>query len=138
MIQNPNIPVRVALIAALSSATGLPVWHKKVPKNVKPIPTSYILLQSQSKQRTAISKNCWEWDSTINIDITYINQQGFSNTVPIDNAEEQAINVIEDLEIPGWFVKNIHLIGSSDLDDETDTQTVERRILIYNFWLWPM
>lgn len=146
MVKNPNVPVRQALIAALSAATSLPVWHKKVPKDTTPVPTKYILLQSQTKQPTERSKQCYEWQASINIDITFINPAGFSNTVPVDTAEEQVINTIEPVEndyltglqIPGWYVKDIKMINSIDLDAETSTQSIERRIVSYLIWLWPI
>lgn len=146
MVKNPNVPVRQALIPALSAATGLPVWHKKVPKDVTPVPTKYILLQSQTKQPTERSKECYEWQASINIDITFINPAGFSNTVPVDSAEEQVINAVEQVEndpltgiqIPDWYVKDIKMINSIDLDAETTTQSIERRIITYVFWIWPI
>lgn len=148
MSQNPNIPVRTALISAIKTATGLDVWHKKVPKDITPLPAKYILLQNQSKLQTEISKDCWEWQSTISIDITYINPAGFSNTVQLDNTENQIMNVLipdnfidfdaPRLDIPNWFVKDIKILDSTDLDAETSTQSIERRILTIIIWLWPM
>lgn len=138
MIKNPNKPIRIALVSLLSGATGLLVKTKKIPKNTT-IPPKYILLINQSKRRTATAKDCFEWDCTISIDITYNNPQGYSNTDQIDDTEELVLNAVKDnFVLPGWQVMDILLIDSTDLDDETDTQSVERRILTYSFWTWPM
>lgn len=134
MIYNPNKPIRAAIISAI---TGIPVWHKKVPKNVSR-PTRYILLTSQAKRTIELSKCGWEWSASINIDIIQINSQGYSNAAPIDDIEQQVINAVQGLTVAGWDLKGIELVDSNDLDLETDDESIERRVLTYNFWIWPV
>ena len=135
MSLNPNISIRVALISLLSGL-NIPAWNKRIPKNVV-APKVYALLTSQTKQPTETSKDGYEWMASINVDLYKINDFGYVNTVPIDNMEQDIVNGIEALVIPGWDVKNITLLNIQDLDDDTATQTIERRVITYSFWLWP-
>lgn len=136
-MDSPNEPLRKAYIQAIATAlAGIPVWAKKIPKNVTPVPSLYILIISQEKQRTAIGKDCWEWLCQITLDITYVNPQGYSDTVKIDDVEAAVITAVEaGINVEGFMVKSVDLVNSSDLDTETPTQSIERRILIYEHWL---
>jgi hypothetical protein len=135
MSQNPNIPIRTALISLLS-ALNVSAWNKRIPKNVA-APSKYALLTSQTKQPTETSKCGYEWMASINVDLYKINPYGYVDTTAIDNLEQDVINGIEDLIIPGWDLKNITLLNIQDLDADTTTQTIERRVVSYQFWLWP-
>lgn len=137
-INNPNTAIRTAIVSSLGMATGLIVNKDRVPLNTIPIPTKYILLQSQAKQPTERTKDCYEWLASINIDIYIINTLGYVDGIPIDNYEEQVINAMESLNIPNWNLKRVLLIQSNDLPVDTVTTSVERRVLQYNLWLWQI
>lgn len=137
-IQNPNTAIRTALVSALGTATGLIVKKDRIPLNTTPIPTKYIILQSQAKQPTERTKDCYEWLASINIDIYIINTLGYVGGIPIDNYEEQVINAMESLDIPNWNLKRVLLIQSNDLPVDTLTSSIERRVLQYNLWLWQI
>lgn len=134
--KSPDTPLRVAYINAIKAVNPtLPVWAKKVPKGVT-VPNLYVLISSQSKNATERSKDCWEWLCTINIDIFYKNLQGYSDTVKVDNAEAQVIIAIENgINVQGFSVKSINLLDSNDLDIETPTESIERRVLTYEHWI---
>lgn len=136
MSVNPNVPIRTALISLLTGLS-IPAWNKRIPKNVA-TPLMYALLTSQTKQPTEISKCGYEWMASVNVDLYRINPYGYVNTVPIDDLEQNVVNFIEELTIPGWNVKNINLLNIQDLDADTTTNTIERRVVSYQFWLWPV
>lgn len=128
--------MRGAYVTALAVATGVPVWSKKVPKDVDPIPLKYILITSQTKNRTEVDKDGFEWLCTITVDIYNVNEAGYSSIVNLDDIEENVINTIEEeIQIPGFITKSTVLFDSRDLETETASQSIERRILTYQHWL---
>lgn len=133
---NPEKYVRAAYIAAIATQTAVPVWAKKVPKNTSPVPSRYILISSQTKERTEVSKSCWEWLCSITVDIVFQGPAGYSDTEQIDDVEEAVLTAIEaGITAQGFIVKSVDLVQTSDLDAETPTQSIERRIVIYQHWL---
>lgn len=135
MLISPDKFIRKAYKTAFAPV-NLPVYGKIVPVNVKPIPQKYIILGTQTKQRTAISKNGWEWLTQITVDIVFQGAKGFSETDKLDDIEGQIIDIIENgITIDGFYLKSTNLISSQPLDVETDTQSIERRILIYEHWV---
>lgn len=137
-IKNPDLPIRTALVSALSSATGLMTKFQKIPKDTNPIPKKYIIIDSQSKQPFERTKECFDWESHININIYVISPLGYVDGVAIDTYEEQVINAVESLIIPGWLVKRILFIDSNDLPVDTATATVERVVIQYQILLWQL
>lgn len=131
---NPNTSIRTALIAALNGIA--PVYVKKVPKSGT-IPDQYILINSQTKDPTERSKCGFEWLCTVNIEMINLNTSGYANPIRNDAVEGQIIAIIEaGLEFDGFYNKEWLFINSIDLDTETQTQSIERRVLTYQFWVW--
>jgi len=136
---NPNKYIRQAYIQALSVATGLNVWHKKVPKTVNPIPKQYLLLDSQTKNETVKAKlDYFEWLATLDLQIYNYNPKGFTDTEKVDNIEEIVIETIRvnGISIPNFSNKNVDILDSIDLDLETDTNSIDRRIIKFEHWLY--
>lgn len=134
MLISPDKYIRKAYIEALANA-GVPVYAKKVPID-KNIPQKYILLSTQSKQRTAVSKNGWEWNTQITIDIVFKGVKGVSQGDKVDDVEGLVIDAIENgISVDNFAVKSTDLLNSQPLDTETATESIERRILIYEHWL---
>lgn len=133
-MKNPNENIRIAHIDAFAPI-GIPVWAKKVPKD-ETIPPLYILINSQSKNLTAVDKDGFEWLCTITFDITSLREPGYSKPVLLDDVEQQMITIIEtEILIPDFINKEHALIDSRDLDSETESQSIERRILTYQYWV---
>lgn len=142
---NPDKYLRSAYITALQSATGLKVWHKKVPKNTTPVPTKYIILDSQTKNETARSKPSglgnsqtqFEWLCTLDVNIYNINAVGYSNAAVVDDIEEQVLSVAKGgvVVVPGFSVKDTSILESMDLSAETSTQSVDRKLVKFEHWL---
>lgn len=133
---NPNKYIRAGVIPMLKTATGLTgVWHKKVPKTVIPTPDKYILVTSQTKNRFAVAKDCYEWLCTLNIDIHNINPQGFTETSAVDDIEENVLNAMTGVTVAGFTVKLVALSNSIDLDVESNEYSIDRRVLTYELWL---
>ncbi len=132
---NPEKYVRIAYLQAIATQTAVPVWTKKVPKDVT-VPKKYILITSQEKQRTEVGKDCWEWLCQITIDVVFQGTLGYSDTDQVDDIEEKIITAIEaGIDVPGFMVKSIDLVDTVNLDSDTENQSIERRVIIYQHWL---
>ena len=141
-ILNPDKNIRIAYIQALQAATGLKVWHRKVPKNISPIPPKYIILDTQSKNETVVSKNneeretYFEWLVTLDVNIYNVNQVGYSNADVVDDLEQIIISVIrQGIDIPNFSNKNTNILESQDLSADTTTQSIDRKMIKFEHWL---
>ena len=133
---NPNKYVRLAYVTALKEATGLPVYDTRIPISVDPVPSKYILLHSQTLQPTATSKTCYEWECTIVVDINSVQPQGNTSSVIVDDIQEQVITAVESLTgIPPFQMKSKKLENQYAQDVETDSASIQRRVLTYSHWL---
>lgn len=140
---NPSKYIRLAYITALELATGVKVWHRMVPKNVV-VPASYIILDSQTKNETVNAKpseggeggTYFEWLCTLDVNIYKINEKGYSSAAVVDDLEQIVINVIRTgVSIPNFRNKDTRILESIALDAETDTKSIDRRIVKFEHWL---
>lgn len=142
MIYSPDAPLRTAYIAALETATGLGVYPDDVPKSI-PVPNSYILIGSQTKNRTAVAKptdqsglsDNFGWNSTIVFDIQFFSPAGYSNPGAVDAIEEQVINIAETITVPGWVIKSRIQVQSRPLPISTAVNYINRKVLTYQHWI---
>jgi hypothetical protein len=142
MIYTPDKDLRTAYIAALQTATGLGVFPDGVPKTTV-TPKAYILITSQTKTRTAVSKptsvtntsDNFGWLASIVFDIQYFSPSGFSNPGAVDDIEAQVINVAETLQVSGWAIKSRVQIQSRPLNVNTPTNYINRKVLTYQHWI---
>lgn len=145
MLQNPNKPLRQAYVTLLREATNLPVYAKMLPKDINPPPAQYIIINNQPKNETEPSKNLKgvrpainknEWDCFIEVDINAVSLTGYAKPEKNDQVEELVLNAVKnELNVPGFDVKSAVLFQSTDLDIQTQTQFIERKIITFNHWL---
>ena len=129
---NPNKHIRAAIVSAMSP---VPVHYKRTPKT-RDNGSEYVVMDSQSKQRTSISKSGYEWMCQVNIDAYSITEIGMPPTTNIDDLEENILNAMSDLNVGGGFTtKFVRLLNQIDLDVQTDTENIERRVLTYELWI---
>src|SRR6185312_12513336 len=93
----------------------------------------YILISSQTKQRFAVSKDCYDYLCSVQIDVNSIFSNGVANADSNDQLEGQIVNQIEGgiLEVDGFRINEIRFIQSIDLDVSTPTMTILRRVITY-------
>lgn len=134
-MKNPNKHIRGAWISGLKTATGLGVWSKEVPKSVMPVPITYILVTSQTKNRFGVAKDCYEWITTIAISIVHVLPQGFTSTETLDDIEETVMNLAETITIPGFRLRFTNLSESREMSASDETNFIEQRIIVYEQWV---
>lgn len=133
---NPDKYIREAYISALSSATGLTVFDTGIPINMEPLPKTYIILRNQSKNPFSRDKESWEWLCSLTIDIVDVNEKGYNSSVNVDDIEGQVITIIEaGITILGFKTKFTRYVDTVSLPVETPTQTIARKVVIYEHWL---
>ena len=133
---NPDKYIRKAYIDAIELATGLSVYDTSIPKDVQPLPKQYILITAQSKQRTSISKQLWEWQCQVRVDIVSVNDMGYHSSVSVEDIEEIVISTIEaGLTIQNFNNKSTRFLDSTPLPTETVTESIDRKIVDYEHWL---
>lgn len=134
-MRNPDKYLRAAYITALAGQ-GLTAYDKKVPIDQQPPPSTYILVASQTKTTTVRSKTDFEWNSRITLNIISVNPVGVSKTSVVDDMEEKCITVIENgILVSGFYVKSTYQISSLNLDIDGKTNSIERRVLLYEHWV---
>lgn len=138
-ILNPNKYIRKAYLDALVNV-GFPIWDKRIPKDIDP-PARYGLLDSQTKNETVKAKSLtsltyFEWLCTIDLNLYHVNDKGFTESSIVDDMEEAVINIIRPgISIPNFQNKNVDIINSIDLNTETTTESIDRRVLKLEHWL---
>lgn len=132
---NPNTPIRTALVDGLRVAVSGNTWAGILPKD-RGVLENYILITSQTKNSTERSKCGFEWLCTVNFDIYHLNLLGYNSCVEVDEVEAKIISFIENgFTVVGFDLKSHELVNSVDLNLDTDTNSIERRVLTYQFWV---
>jgi len=132
---NPDKYLREGYLAALQ-VQGLTVYNKYIPPSVIPVPSLYVLIESQSKNTVERSKYEFEWNSRVTLHIVKVNTRGTSFTTDVDDAEALCITAIEaGISVNNFYLKSTYLIESINLDMTDKTTTIERRVLVYEHWL---
>lgn len=123
--------IRDGIISALGTST--PVYNKMVPKSLDP--KTYILITNQFLQEYEIAKGCYEWSSQFTLELVTKTTINGDATEIIDDLQEVIEPKIRNLTIQRYLVKNISLVNSIDNDFNTNTNTINRRLITYDIWL---
>lgn len=132
---NPNKYIRAALVSALAAATGKPVFDEAVPPDVSPQPEEYVLVHCATKERFGVSKNHSEWACTSQIEVISIQEKGYFSSAAVDDIEEDILNRMNTVQVDGFTVKFTRLLDSRPQNVIGATETIVRRILIFEQWL---
>lgn len=141
-MKNPDKFVRKAYLIALSNVVmgsiPVPVYDKRVPINVKPIPTTRIILSSQTKRIDTETKCGHGWECSMLLDIISEQNISFVNTAIVDDIEEQISDLMDiwqaqghEILIPPFVVYHTTFSDSHDIELETDTTTIIRKLVRY-------
>lgn len=142
-ILNPNKYVRTGLITAIKAVIpNIGIYYKILPLNVKPVPKTYVILDSQTKNETVLSKSTeekatnFEWLTTIDINIYNLNDKGFSDAEIVDDLEQKILSVVRTgFNIPNFDTKDVRILESLDLSAQAGSNYVDRKMLKIEIWL---
>lgn len=139
MRYNPDKPLRTSYATAIM-AVGIQAFADLIPEQVS-TPSSYILIHSQSKVRTAVAKptdsvsDNFNFIATIVFDINVISPSGFANPGEADDIEEVIINLAENITVNGWAIKSRVFVQSLPLPVKTATNYINRKVVTYQHWM---
>lgn len=136
-MKNPSKYVRKAYLTLLADI-GTPIYDRRLPKNITPIPATRVIISSQTNSPSNLT-NCGRgWTCSILLDIINEQPTGYVNSAVIDDIEELISNRIDiwtsshtDIEIPPFTVLQTNFSDSHDVEIETPTVTISRRIIRY-------
>lgn len=131
-MKNPNKYIRLAINKALTPTVA---YYKRVPINVSPT-NPYIVISDMGKGRFAQSRCGYEWMCTVTLNLYVESILGMPPTTSIDDFEETVHNAIQTLEVgSGFSTKMVNLVNQVDLEEYSDSKTIDRRVLTYELWL---
>lgn len=132
---NPDKYIRKAYVDMCNEFVT--TWEAGVPKNIIPVPPTYAIISNQTRNPTERSKCGYEWMCSITVDINHVRNVGYFGSAIVDDIEESIINVLESdqLVVPGFVVKQTRFIQSQPLTASSSTQTITRKVLVYEHWL---
>lgn len=131
---NPDKYIRQGIIKSLG-ALKVPIYNGVVPLSENKHPTDYILIINQTKQRYAVSKQCYEWSCSFVLDVVHISGRGTYALDIVDDRCELIIPIIEALSLEKFYVKNVDFEGDFTQTYGTENNTVNRKLLTFNIWL---
>lgn len=139
---SPDKYIRKAYLNALSSITSgsinIPVFDRRMPINIKPIPQTRIIISSQTKRSSSESKCGHGWECSMLLDIISEQNVSFVNMAVVDDIEEQINDQIDlwqashrEFYIPPFVCYYTRFSDSHDIELETPTTTIIRKLVRY-------
>lgn len=131
-MKNPNKYIRLAINNALSPIVA---YYKRVPVDVDPGET-YVVIGDLSKGRFAQSRCGHEWSCRVTLNLYIVSELGMPPSTNLDDFEQTVHNAIRGINIgSGFTTKMVNLERQIDLEEYSETQSIDRRVLTYEIWL---
>ena len=134
-MKTPDKWIRKYLSTALTNLTVngklIPVSDTRIPANSN----AYILLTTIDKSNPIETKCGRVWRASINIDIITVYDGNNGSRVFAEDIENEVLARITNPTIDGFTVDGVDIDFAPDLSTITTTQTIFRKIIIYNLKL---
>lgn len=96
--------------------------------------THYILMNAQSSEENKDNKcDVISYTSRINLDIVTIFEGVSGSRAFADDIKEMVMNATTNIQVPGFNVSNVTLSYPDDMEQITNTQTIFRKLITYEF-----
>lgn len=131
----PDKYVRKAFLT-LFSGIGTPMYETKVPKDITPIPPQRVLLSTQTNTQHNTNKCGHNWSHSILLDIISEQPQGYSDKSIVEDIWQQINSVVDvqsDISVEGFIIYNTQMIESHDIELDTPTKSINRKLVRYQF-----
>jgi hypothetical protein len=127
MLNNPNKYVRKVISDAIGPT--YPIFDMEVTGNQNP--TEYVLMSTQSKAIDKANKCNYRWETYLLLDlVTIYNGAGNPGSrAKVDDMENVIMDLIKDVQIPGYEVVNRSYEFPDNLDNISSTQNVFRNFI---------
>lgn len=130
----PDKHIRGEVIRRLRTEANIFASEEVVPISEE-TPRLFATIGAQSRQRTAVSKNNYEWLSRINITLVRVNEKGYISSADLDDAEGEVIEIMDSLQVPGYVTNFSRMVDSVGDKIETPDSTLSRRTVMYEIWV---
>lgn len=128
---NPAKHIRKAIITALGG-TGYKIYDTHNPNTSE---SAFIVLSNQSGNERWEQKCARTTNAEILIDIITRYPVGTGSRLLADNMMEAVLNATENLSIDGYTIVSVTRDFPSDLSSQSNTETIHRKFIRYNFKL---
>lgn len=133
---NPDKHIRKYFHDTLNNATVdgkvITVHDYRAPFNSD----AYILMVNQSSTENKENKcDVISWNCNITLDIVTLFSNVSGSRVLADNIKEMVMNQTQNITIDNFSVDNVNIIYPDDLSLITNTQTIFRKLINYEFKL---
>lgn len=130
----PDKHIRGEVIRRLRTEANIFASEEVVPISEE-TPRLFATIGAQSRRRTAVSKNNYEWLSRINITLVRVNEKGYISSADLDDAEGEVIEIMDSLQVPGYVTNFSRMMDSVGDKIETPDSTLSRRTVMYEIWV---
>lgn len=130
----PDKHIRGEVIRRLRTEANIFASEEVVPISEE-TPRLFATIGAQSRRRTAVSKNNYEWLSRINITLVRVNEKGYISSADLDDAEGEVIAIMDSLQVPGYVTNFSRMLDSVGDKIETPDSTLSRRTVMYEIWV---
>lgn len=117
---------------------GLTVNGKLIPISDFGLPensNAYILMTTQDKTHDQETKCNKVWNFSQTLDIVTVYQGNTGSRVLCDDIHEAVLNACENIVVENFIVEDKSYTFAPDLSNSTSTQTIFRKIIIFNIKL---
>ena len=129
----PDGAIRKAIVDALE-AKGVIVTEQVLPISAT-IPTAFVEINAQGRQRTAVSKQNYEWESNVTLSLVKVNEKGYISSVELDALDTVVCRAMDNLSVPGFRVALTRFFSSDSDNIESPANTINRRHIQYEIWI---
>jgi len=135
MIKNPDKWIRKGFAELVESNNISTIWDMNVTGGI--YPKEYILLSTQTKVDTQLTKCLGQWDCTMLLDIVtrYPATGNTGSRLKVNDIEEGIIANIDGLLVTGFSIFNIQLESSTSLDSSDKDEMIYRQLMRYRIIL---
>ena len=130
----PDKHIRKEVAEKITAAAGVLVTEQVVPIAMD-TPEMYVLISSQTRNRTAVSKQNYEWLGSITLTLVKINEKGYISSAELDDLGTQVCAVMDELEVPGFKTNFSRFFDSVTDVIEGPANTMCRKHIIYEIWV---
>jgi hypothetical protein len=134
----PDKYIRKAYFNLLSGliigSIPVPVYDKRVPKSVEPVPPYRVIINSQTNDQANTSKGGHDWKASIELDVIAEFSLGNADSAIVNDIEQQINDLIDiqgDIDCPPFTIWNTQVTNPMDIVMDTKTKTIIRKILRY-------
>lgn len=130
----PDKHIRKAIKEGLEALTSVFVTEQALPIS-KDTPSLHVQLNSQSRRRTSVSKQNYDWEGTVTLTIVKVNEKGYISSAEMDDLDNQIVGFMDNLQVPGFWVKQSTFFTSNTDNLESPANTINRKHIMYEIWI---